>query len=41
MEFDSENYSSNESPADAVIKLEAVFRALPDLLFIWTRVVGF
>jgi len=33
MEIDSENYSSNEPQADAVIKLDAIFRALPDLLF--------
>jgi len=33
MEIDSENLSSNDSQADAVIKLDAIFRALPDLLF--------
>ncbi len=33
MEIDSDNYSSDEPQADAVIKLDAIFRALPDLLF--------
>ncbi|MGB8214504.1 MAG: HD domain-containing phosphohydrolase [Anaerolineales bacterium] len=33
MEIDSENNARNESPAEAVIELEAIFRALPDLLF--------
>ena len=32
MQNDTENYLNNE-PQDAVIKLEAIFRALPDLLF--------
>ncbi len=33
METDSKNYSNNEQQSDAVIKLDAIFRALPDLLF--------
>ena len=33
MEIDSENISSNDPQADAVIKLDAIFRAHPDLLF--------
>ena len=33
MKIDSENNSGNEPQADAAIKLDAIFRALPDLLF--------
>jgi GAF domain-containing protein len=33
MEIEPINYPSNEPQADAAIKLDAIFRALPDLLF--------
>jgi len=33
MENEPENHSNNEPQEDAAIQLEAIFRALPDLLF--------